>query len=165
MRQWCRHISSRRVRSVGRWLVTCAVVPALLVNSLTTRAILIHNHHGHEMHGPTMTLCDLDDLRENSEHQHDKHDHDGLPVDPAENEGTPILIVLDLPEALPGARTFSAGAAVTAGIGAARRTLAINSYVVEDGRAPVESQQTLASIPRARSLVTGILLTNHALLL
>ena len=126
---------------------------------------MIHDHHGHDTNGHTITIYDLDDVRENSEHRHGKHDHDGLPVDPTDDEGTPILIVLDLPEVLPGARTSSAGAAVATGIGAALRTLAINRLLVEDGRPPVESQQTLANIPRARSLVTGILLTNHALLL
>ena len=160
-----RYILFRHAKHCGRLLATLVVLPALVLSPLTAQAILIHDHHGHDTHGHTVTLCDLDDLRENSEHQHEEHDHDGLPVDPAEDEGTPILIVLDLPEALPGTRTISGGAAVATGIGAVLRTLAINSRAVEDGRPLVESQQTSADIPRAHGLVTGILLTNHALLL
>jgi hypothetical protein len=136
-----------------------------MLSPLTAQAILIHDHHGHDTHSHALSVHELDELRSNPEHQHEEHEHDGLPVDPAEDEGTPIVIVVDLPEALRGARTSSAGAAVATGIGAALRTLTINSCVVEDSRHPVESQQTLANIPRARSLVTGILLTNHALLL
>lgn len=159
-----RYMPVRSIRRVGRVAVTLSVLPALVLSPLSAQAILIHDHHGHDTHGHTVTLCELDDLLENSEHQHEKHDH-GLPLDPAEDEGTSILIVLDLPEALPGARTSAAGAVVATGIGAALRTLTINSCVMEDGRPPVESRQTLANIPRALGLVTGILLTSHALLL
>ena len=88
-----------------------------------------------------------------------------MPVDPAEEESTAIEIVMDLPEMLLGARTYSADAAVATGIGAALRILTVTSCVKDDGPAPVESQRRLATIPRARGLVTGILLTNHALLL
>ena len=165
MSRWCRYIPVNLARRVDRLLVTLAVAPALVLSPLTAQALLIHDHHGHDTHGHTVTLHDLDDLRENSEHQHENHDHDGLPVDPAEDEGTPILIVLDFPEALPGARTLSGGAAVATGIGAALRTLTVSSWVVEDVPSPVESQQALANIPRAHGMVTGILLTSHALLL
>ena len=160
-----RYILIRHAKHCGRLMVTLIVLPALVLSPLTAQALLIHDHHGHDTHGHTVTLCDLDDFRESSEHQHQKHDHDGLPVDPAEDEDASILIVLDIPEALPGARTFSADAAVAAGIGAALRTLTINSCMVDDGRPPVESQQTSANIPRAHGLITSILLTNHALLL
>ena len=134
MSRWCRYIPVNLARRVDRLLVTLAVAPALVLSPLTAQALLIHDHHGHDTHGHTVTLHDLDDLRENSEHQHEKHDHDGLPVDPAEDEGTPILIVLDLPEALPGARTFSAGAAVAAGIGGALRTFAMSRLLSKANR-------------------------------
>ncbi len=160
-----RYIPFRHAKRRGRPLAALLVLPAIVLSPLTTRALLIHDHHGHDTHGHTVTLSDLNDLRENTEHHHEKHDHDGLPVEPAEDEGTPILIVLDLPEALLGARTFSDGAAVAAGIGAALRTLAINSCVTVHARPSLGSQQTLVTIPRARSLVTCILLTSHALLL
>jgi len=165
MSRWRKYMPFRWIRRVSRVAAALSVLPALVLSPLAAQALVIHDHHGHDTHGHTVTLCDLDDLQESSEHQHEEHDHDGLPVDPAEDEGTPILIVLDLPEMLPGARTSSAGAAVATGIGVALRTIAINSCVVEDGRAPVESQQTLANIPRAYGMVTSILLTNHALLL
>ena len=160
-----RYILDCHAKRFGRLLATLVILPALVMSPLTAQAILIHDHHGHDTHGHTVTLYDLDDLRENLEHQHEKHEHDGLPVDPPEDEGTPILIVRSLSEALRGARTTSAGTAVAAGIGTALRTLAVNSCVVDDGRPPGESQQTSANIPRAPSLIRGILLTSHALLL
>ena len=160
-----RYILIRHAKHCGRLMATLVVLPALVMSPLTAQALLIHDHHGHDTHGHTVTLCDLDDLRENSEHQHEKHDHDGLPVDPTEDEGTSILIVLNLPEALPGTRTSSAGTAVATGIGTPLRTLAINTCMVEDGQPPLENPRTLAQIPRAHGLVTGILLTSHALLL
>lgn len=165
MIRWRRYMPVRLTRWVGHMAVTLSVFPALVLSPLTAQALLIHDHHGHDTHGHTVPLYDLDALREHSEHQHEKHEHDGLPVDAAEDQDTPILIVVDLPEALPGPRTFSAGAAVAGGIGAALRTLAIHSCVVADGRPLVQGQQTLADIPRAHGLVTGILLTSHALLL
>ena len=165
MGRWRKYMPIRSIKRVGSFAATLSVLPALVLSPLTAQALLIHDHHGHDTHGHTVTLCDLHDVRENSEHQHEKHDHEGQPVDPAEDDDKSILIVLDIPEALPGSRTFSAGATVATGIGAALRTLAINNCLKEDGRPPVESQQTLANIPRARSLVTGILLTSHALLL
>ena len=160
-----RNILVRYAKHFRRRWAALVALPALVLSPLTARALLIHDHHGHETHVHTVRLCELDDLRENSEHRHEKHDHDGLPVDPAKEESTPILIVLALPKALPGGRTVSAGAAVATSIGAAHRNLAINSCVVEDSGAHVENQRTLADIPRARSLVAGILLSNHALLL
>ncbi len=155
----------RHAKRCGRLLATLVVLPGLVLSPLTAQALVIHDHHGHDTHGHTVALCDLEDLQENSEHQHEQHDHEGLSAGPAEDEGTAIQIVLDLPEMLPGTRTSTAGAAVGAGIGTAVRTLTIASCVTDDGRSPVESQQTSANIPRARGLVTGILLTSHALLL
>ncbi len=153
------------VRRVGRAAATLIVLPALVLSPLTAQAILIHDHHGHDTHGHTVTLCDLEDVRENSEHKHEEHEHDRLPANPAEEEDTVIVIMLDSPEALPGARTSSGGAAVATGIGAAVRTLSISSCVTADVRPPLESQTTVACIPRAHGLVTGLLLTSHALLL
>lgn len=160
-----RYIPVRYAKHYWRHWAALVALPALVLSPLTVRGLLIHDHHGHDTHVHTVRLCDLDDLRENSEHRHQEHDHDGLPVDPTEGESTPILIMLGLAEALPGARTVSAGAAVATSIGAARRNLAIDSCVVEDSGAHVENQRTLAGIPRARSLVVGILQSNHALLL
>ena len=160
-----RNIPVRSAKHLRRHWAALVALPALVLSPFTVQALLIHDHHGHDTHVHTVGIGDLEALRENSEHRHEKHDHDGLPVDPVEDESTPILIMLGLPEALPGGRTVSADAAVATSIGAAHRNLAINSCVVEDSGAHVENQRTLADIPRARSLVAGILLSNHALLL
>ncbi len=160
-----RNILVRSAKHVRRHWAALVALPALVLSPFTVRALLIHDHHGHDTHVHTVRLGDLDDIRENSEHRHQEHHHDGPPVDPADNENAPILIVLGLAEALPGSRTASAGTAVGTSIGAARRILAIHSGAMEDSRAHVENQRTFAEIPRARSLVTGILQSNHALLL
>ena len=160
-----RHIPVRYAKHCKRHWAALVALPALVLSPLTVRGLLIHDHHGHDTHVHTVRLGDLDDFRENSEHRHEKHDHDGAPVDPTEYKGPPILIIMGLSKALPGARSVSPGASVATSIGAARRHLTIDTGVVEDSRAHVENQRTLADIPRARSLVAGILLSNHALLL
>ena len=65
-----RHILFCHAKHWGRPLATLVVMPALVLSPLASQAILIHDHHGHDTHGHTVTLCDLDDLQENSEHQH-----------------------------------------------------------------------------------------------
>ncbi len=164
MRQWCRHISFRRVTHFGRRLVTCALVPVLLVSSVTTQAILIHDHHGHEIHGHALTIHDLDEWRENSERHHEEHEHGDPPANPSDDEDQSIWIVLDLPVALPGVHGLSRGVVVTS-TAPATTMLALDNTAASGRRSPYESGSSCAHVQRARSLVAGILLTSHALLL
>ncbi len=162
MTRWRRYMPVRSIRRVSRFSVAMSVLPAVMLSPLTAPALVIHDHHGHDTHGHAVTLCDLDHHSENPDHRHEKHDHDGLPV---EDEGSSILIVLDIPEALPGARAYASGTVVASGIGVALRTLVTNRCMVDVDPFPVGSRRTLGDILRADGLVTGILLTNHALLL
>ena len=159
----CRHISFRRVTRFGRRLGSCALVPVLLVSSVTTQAILIHSHHGHETHGHTLAIQDLDEWREKSEHQHEEHEHSDQPTDPTEDKDSSIVIVLDLPVALARALGLSAGVVVS-NAAPATTSLAIHTAASDD-HPRIESRTSPACLWHARSLVADILLTSHALLL
>jgi hypothetical protein len=162
---WRRHIPTQLAKRIGRVLTTLAALPALALSPLTAQAILIHDHHGHETHAHTLTVHDLDDWREDREHQHEGHDHDGRPAHPTEGEGESILIVLDLPEALPGGRVLSNGATVIAGAAVTPSNYAIAIVMPHGQRASVGGSQLFAHPVRAHGSFRSILLTNHALLI
>lgn len=164
MRHLCRHISFRRASRFTRRLGSCALVPVLLVSSVTTQAILIHNHYGHETHVHTMTVHDLDGWQGNSEHQHEGHEHNDRPANPTPEEDQSILIVLDLPLVLPRAVGLSSGLAVS-NTAPASTILAIDTTAASDDHPRIESRTPPACLWHARSLVADILLTSHALLL
>ncbi|MCH8217757.1 MAG: hypothetical protein IH892_13410 [Planctomycetes bacterium] len=159
MRQRYRNMSFRRITRFGRRLVAYAVVSMLLVGSFTAQAILIHDHHGHETHVHRAMVHDLDEWRENSEHHHAEHEHDDRPADPTQDEDPSIVIVLDLPVALPRVQGVSSGVAVS-NIAPALTVLATDASATSDGRPPTGIQTSCA-----RSLVADILLAGHALLL
>ncbi len=165
MIHWRCYIPAHPAQRIGRLLTTLAALPALALSPLTAQAILIHDHHGHETHAHTLTVHDLDDWREDREHQHEEHDHDGQPAHPSEDEGESILIVLDLPEALPGGRLLSNGATFIAGAAAAPSTYAIAIATPHGQRASVGGSSLLAHPVRTCGSLRSILLTNHALLL
>ena len=164
MRHLCRHISLRRFMRFVRRLGSCALVPVLLVSSVTTQAILIHNHHGHETHVHTGTVQDLDEWQGNSEHQHEGHEHNDRPTNPTPDDDQSILIVLDLPLVLPRALGLSSGLAVS-NTAPASTILAIDTTAASDDHPRIESRTSPACLWHARSLVADILLTSHALLL
>lgn len=134
-----------------------------------------HQHEDHDHHGSPVDPTEHEGTPINpTEHGRTPilpAEHHGIPVLHPENEGTPILIVLDIPEALPRTRTVSlrimggVSGGVAVAIGPVLRTLAVIGGVAANGLPAVEGQRTLAHIPRARTLIAGILLTNHALLL
>lgn len=163
MRHFCWHIPFRRVTRFARRLGSCALVPVLLVSSVTTQAILIHNHHGHETHVHTGTVQDFNEWHGNSEHQHEDHEHNDRPANPTPDDDQSILIVLDLPLVLPRALGLSSGLAVS-NTASATTILAIDT-TASDGRPRIESRTSPACLWHARSLVADILLTSHALLL
>ena len=164
MRQWYRNLSFQRVTLFGRRRAAFLVVFMLLVGSFAPQAILIHDHHGHETHVHTLTVHDLDQWRENSEHHHAEHEHDDRPADPTQDEDPSIVIVLDLPVALPRVQGVSSGVAVS-NIAPALTVLATDASATSDGRPPTGIQTSCARLWLARSLVADILLAGHALLL
>ncbi len=160
-----RYRLARHAKHFGRCLAVPVALPALVLSPLTAQAILIHDHHGHDTHGHTVTLCDLDDFRENSEHQHEKHEHDGQPADPPADDGRMIVIVLDLPEALPSVRGMSTSTVVVTGFGPSPSPVAVTTDAAANGPPLYARASSFAPRLRAGSTVVGILLSNHALLL
>lgn len=148
-----------------RILVFAAVAPALVLGSLTVQAILIHEHHGHDVHSHALTLGDLDACKNDPEHKHEEHDHDGRPADTPEDNNSPIVIVFDLPDVLRGVRGFSGGAVAVSGSGSMLRAVADTGGRDTANPSVYEHPWMRAPIPRAGSAVADILLRNHALLL
>lgn len=164
MRHLCWHISLRHVTRFGRRLGSCALVPVLLVSLVTTQAILIHNHHGHEIHVHAVMVNDLNEWHGNSEHLHEAHEHNDHPTDPAPDEDHSILILLDLPVALRHAFGLSGGFAVS-DTAPASKVLAFGTTTASDGPPGLEGRTSPARSWHARGLVADILLTSHSLLL
>lgn len=152
-------------RRMTRVLVILVVMPALMVGSLTVEAIVIHDHHGHDVHSHSLKLSQLDDLRSDAEHQHEEHEHDGRPVDPPADDGCTIVIVLDLPEALPGVRGMSTSTVVATGFRPSPSPVAVAAAAGANDHPPYTCASSSAPNLRAGSTVLGILLSNHALLL
>ncbi len=148
-----------------RLLVMLAVMPALVLGPLTVEAILIHDHHGHDIHFHSLKFCELDAWRNNPEHQHEEHEHDGQPVDLPADDGCMIVIVLDLPEALPGVRGMSTTTVVVTGFGPSPSPVAVTADAAANGPPLYTRASSFALRLRAGSTVVGILLSNHALLL
>ncbi len=136
----------------------------LLVSSVTTQAILVHDHHGHETHGHVLATHDLDEWQENSEHQHEEHEHDDQPADHTEDENNSMVVVFDLPVALPGPQGFSAGVVVS-NTAPTVTLVAFDGAAASSSRPRFKGQTSCAHFLRARSTVADILQTNHALLL
>ena len=164
MRPWCWHRLFRRVPRFVRRLVACAVVPMLLVGSSATQAVLIHDHDGHEPHGHMLTSHDLDEWRSGSAHRHEEHEPHDRPSDSTEDEDRSLVIVLNLPVALPRAQGSSNRVAAT-DLAPTTTILAIEATVPSVCRPRSESQVACAHLWTAHSWVARILLTSHALLL
>ncbi len=161
-----RYIPVRHAARFGRLLVTLAMLPAIVLSPLTAHAILIHDHHGHDTHGHTVTLCNLDDFRENSEHQHENHEHDGLPEEESSaHDSSTVVITLELPDALLRVRGLSAGNVVGTRLALLPLPVAIAPDPAASTPCPNARPWSAAPDLRAGSMVAGILLANHALLL
>jgi hypothetical protein len=164
MRQWYRYILFRRATRFGRALVACALVPILLTSSVTTQAILLHDHHGHETHSHALTFHDLYDWHENSEYQHEEHQHGDQPADPTEDEDNSLVIVFELPMALHGLQVVSSRVAVSK-TAPTMILVSTNGAVSSANRPRNKGPTSYAHFQRARSTVADILQANHALLL
>ncbi len=164
MKNFFGHISLRSINCDLRKLATCAIIPVLLLSSVTSQAILVHDHHGHETHSHIVASHDLDQWEVNSEHQHDDHEHDGQPADPTKDEDNSMVVEFELPVALPGSRVVSTGVVVSNTV-PSMILVAISGMVSSKDRPHLESQTSCARIRHARSAVVDILLTNHAILL
>ncbi len=166
MRHGCRHKLFRPIKRFGRRFVPCALVPVLLVSSAATQAILIHDHHGHDTHSHALSVHQLDELRSNSEHLHEEHEHDEPAVDFADGEGSSLVILMALPEGLARGRVLSSSAFAGAGNRGGPRTNVVAIVTHHSHRTFTTAVPSSIAPPvRAHSVLEGILLTSHALLL
>ena len=165
MSRWRRYMPVRLIRRVVRFAATLSVLLALVLNPLTAQAILIHDHHGHDTHSHTLSVHELDEVQRNTEHQHEEHQHDGPAVDSADSEGSSLVILLDLPEGLARGRVSSSSVAAGAGAPTAPPTNVVACATHPSDRAYAAPPWGTAPPARTRSLLEGILLTSHALLL
>lgn len=161
MRHGCRHKLFRPIKRFGRRLVPCALVPVLLVSSTATQAILIHDHHGHDTHSHALSVHQLDELR-----SHPEHEHDESAVDFADGEGSSLVILMALPEGLARGRALSSSAFAGAGNRGGPRTNVVAIVTHHSNRTFTTATPSIIAPPvRAHSVLEGILLTSHALLL
>ena len=165
MCRWRRYMRFRSITRVGRLAATLTVVPALVLNSLTAQAFLIHDHHGHATPSHAISVHELDELERNPEHQHEEHEHDAPAVDLADAEGSALVIVLDLPEGLARSRVLSSIGTTVAGRRPAPSTNVVAIVTQQSDRSYTTRPSSIAPPVRARGLLEGILLTSHALLL
>ncbi len=147
-----------------RLLLMLAVLPALVFSPLGADAILIH-YDGHDIHAHTVVGRDLDSWVEAPEHEHAAHEHDCQSLDPHEHGGGDVLIVLELPDAVLRARGLGSGAVLVAS-SAAMPLLNVGIAIpfAVDVPLHVRSSSVSSTLQPDRT-VTGILLSNHALLL
>lgn len=165
MNRWRRYMPVRSIRRISRHAATLSVLPALMLSSLTTQVILIHDHHGHDTHGHTLNARELDKLPSNPQHHHEEHKHDGPTADFADGESSSLVILLELSEGLALGRVLSCRGIANAGSPSARSTKAAAIARQQSDRPYTERPSRVAHAVRARSLLEGILLTSHALLL
>lgn len=158
-------IVSLLVQRATGLLFGTAFLPAVILGPLSANAILIHDHHGHDLHTHGIAVHEVDDWSTNPEHGHEDHEHDGVPEeDPSADDSGPVVIVLELPDTLLRVRGLSAGHGV--GTRLARLPLAV--AIAPDPAAISccpNAPWSGAHHPRSRTMVAGILLANHALLL
>ena len=160
-----RCIPVRSIRRVSRFAATLSVLPAFVLSPLAAQAILIHDHHGHDTHGHAVSVHELDKLQNNPEHQHEDHEHDGPAVESAGSEGLSLVIMLQVSEGLARGRALPSSGTAVAGRPLAPSTNVVTIVTQQSNRFCTERPSRFAHSVRARSLLEGILLTSHALLL
>ena len=148
-------LAGRLVRS----MVTLAIFPVLALSPLSVDAMLIH-YDGHDIHTHAVTSDDFDSWTETPEHRHSSHDHDCQAHGPHEH-GEDFLILIHLPVAVLQGRNL-VSAAEFAPIVAAPTPAAM--AVVQNALLSKDSLFVAPFIGPARA-VSGLLLSNHALLL
>jgi hypothetical protein len=159
------------VDRTARLLLVLAILPAVLLGTVSVEAILIHDHHGQDLHFHTITLDDPADRLESwhCEHEPDRHASDPPPnrqaSDPPKENCRTIMIVLELPDALPRVRGLSTRTVVTTGSARFLVHAAVSPDSAASGPSLYARSWSAAPDLRAGSGVAGILLTNHALLL
>ncbi len=153
----------------ARLMLVLALLPAVVLGTVSVEAMLIHDHHGHDLHAHSLPLDEVNDWRNNPEHGHEDHEHDGLPEEPPDDDGSTVVVVLELPHALLRVRGLSASEPGRPRPGRPARLplpVAVAPEPVASIPCPTNAcPWSAAPNLRAGSMVAGILLTSHALLL
>ena len=153
------------VHRATRLLFVLTLVPAVVLGSVGAKAILIHEHHGHDPHEHSLALGEVDDWLANPEHGHEEHDHDGLPDEPPADDSGTVVIVLELPDGLLRVRGQSNGTVCGTRLAPSLARVAVPHDPALSSPFPCACPWSAAPDLRAGSTVAGILLANHALLL
>ncbi len=149
----------------ARLLLVLALLPAVVLGTFSVEAMLIHDHHGHDLHAHSLPLDGVNDWRNAPKHDHEDHDHDRLPEQLPDDDGSTVMIVLELPDALLRVRGLSARDMVSAR--SVRLPLLVAVAPAPTANTAYTNARPSSAAPdlRAGSMVADILLTNHALLL
>ncbi len=146
-------------------LLVLALIPAVVLGTVSVEAMLIHDHHGHDLHVHDLPLDGLSDWRHGQEHDHDDRDHDRLPEQLPDDDGTNLVIVLELPDAILRVRGLSTGDVGGTRIARSLPLVAMDAVPTEGTPNWRPRPGSAAPDLRADRTVAGILLTSHALLL
>lgn len=165
MQRCLRIITDTLARDTARLAATLVLLPVLVLGPLSAEEMLIHNHRGHDIHSHRLRLCELDDWRNNLEHRHEEHGHDGQPADAPEDDNGTVVIVFDLPDAFLRVRGLSTGTVAVAGPASSAQPISACQMADSSNGSLRERPSLPAHNLRASRIVAGILLSNHALLL
>ena len=151
-------LSGRLVRS----MVTLAIFPVLALSPLSVDAMLIH-YDGHDIHTHAVTSDDFDSWTESPEHRHSSHDHDCQAHGPHEH-GDDFLILIHFPVAVIRGRSLINAADFFTNVAAPTPAAMTFKAVVQDAPLGRDSLFVAPFLSPGRT-VSGLLLSNHALLL
>jgi hypothetical protein len=159
----CRRAIS--VSFAGRPAQTLAGLAMLSALVLGQEALLIHDHHGHDVHCHPIALDEFDVWSTAQEEGHHEHEHDGQPPDRQSEDGGTVVIVYGLPDFALGLRVLSGASPVWARLSPAPVPVAILSDAAGRNTNPRPRSLCFAPLPWAGDAIVGLLLSNHALLL
>jgi len=153
------------IKRTARLLLVLALLPAVVLGTVSVEAMLIHDHHGHDLHTHSLPLDEVNNWRNTPEHGHEDHEHDGLPEEPSDDDGDAVVVVLELPDALLRTRGLSAGNVVCPRFTRLPVLVAVAPSLAVSIPCPSAGPGPTAPRLRVGSAVSSILLSNHALLL
>lgn len=156
-----RAIGSTALVRMARGTVTVLMLPALLFGSFASGGLLIHDHHEHDTHIHRLAESKTGGDKLGFGQIEERHDHDGLPSVPWDEDTSQVLILHDLVRLARSLSISSFAQQLTPKISA---TVALTAGTTGDRFVPTHSD-ALAGNVCADSTTTAILLTNHALLL
>lgn len=160
-----RAIVKSLIKHTTRSLLVLALLPAVVLGTLGVEALLIHDHHGHDLHAHGLAIDDVNDWRNIPGRSHEHHEHDGLPEETPDDDGSSIVLVLELPDALLKVRGLSAGNVTAAPFARLQPLIAVAPEPTANALCLDTRPGFAAPDLRAGSVIADILLTNHALLL